>query len=144
MQIVMLCDAHQNHPRAYSHQHKVHEHFATEPEEWTKGGMCKVKQIINQLTPLVEGELGNGLCKIFSAKPHSTWDNHFSGDFIFDWMGCNKAFPVTMTFRQDQLPSAAISGKFMCKEQTSNDDKKSHIAHFNHMIMAVKNFSIPE
>jgi hypothetical protein len=53
---------------------------------------------------MVEGERGNGLCKIFTVKPHSTWDNHFSGDFIFDWMG-RKGFPGSMTVRQDRLPT---------------------------------------
>jgi hypothetical protein len=55
----------------------------------------------------------------------------------------HKGFPVTMPVCQDQLPSA-INGKFMCKEQTSNNDKKSRIAHFNHPIMAVKICTVPE
>ena len=134
MQIVMLCDVHRNRPRAHSHRHKVHAPFATNPEGWTKSGMCKVRRIIDQIAPLVAGEPGNGLQKIFSAKPHSTWDNHFSGDFIFDWMG-RKGYPVTMTVRRDRLP---IDGKFMCKERTSNEDKKSRVARFNHPITAVK------
>jgi hypothetical protein len=40
-----------------------------------------------------------------------------------------------MTVRRDRLP---IDGKFMCKERTSNEDKKSHVARFNHPITAVK------
>jgi hypothetical protein len=141
MQIVMLADVHRNRPRAYSHRHKVHANFATEPDGWTKEGMCEVRRIIDQITPLVEGEAGNGLRKIFSAKPHSTWDNYFSGDFIFDWMG-RKGFPVTMTVRRDRLPSP-ILGIYLCKEKTSNDDKKSRVARFNHPITAVKICTVP-
>jgi hypothetical protein len=141
MQIVMLCDVHRNRPRAYSHRHKVHAPFATEPEGWTKAGMCEVRRIVDMINPLVEGQPGNGLRKIFSAKPHSTWDNYFSGDFIFDWMG-RKGFPVTMTVRRDRLPSA-IPAIYMCKEKTSNDDKKSRVARFNHPITAIKTGTVP-
>ena len=47
----------------------------------------------------VMGATSNGM-KIFSQKPHSTWDNYFSGNAIFDWIGQN-GFSFTITSRMD-------------------------------------------
>ena len=41
---------------------------------------------------------------LFRAKPHTTWDNFFSGDIVMDWMGQN-VFGDTMMCRRDRLPS---------------------------------------
>ena len=45
-----------------------------------------------------------GTQQIFSTKPHSTWDNYFSGDQIFNWLGAN-GFAATTTCQRDRLPS---------------------------------------
>ena len=42
--------------------------------------------------------------KVFRAKPHTTWDNYFSGDLVMDWLGQN-GFGATMSCRRDHLPS---------------------------------------
>ena len=42
--------------------------------------------------------------KVFGEKPHTTWDNDFSGDLVMDWLGQN-GFGSTTTCRRDRLPS---------------------------------------
>jgi hypothetical protein len=56
---------------------------------------------------------GSTTKKIFREKPHSTWDNYFSGDMILNWLGEN-GFSSTMTCRRDRLP-AEIPGHFLHK-----------------------------
>jgi hypothetical protein len=98
-QIVLLSDAYRNRPRAYLHCHKSHPALTG----WTRQGPLEVWMIMEDLNHLVKGEKANGRCQIFQEKPHSTWDNFFSGEDINDWIGQN-GFGVTMTCRQDRLP----------------------------------------
>jgi hypothetical protein len=98
MQIALILDVHRNRPRAYCHRHKVHTTFPNfKTLGWTKEGPCEVRQILETIMPLVKGQPSNGLRQIFPSKPHTTWDNHFSGDTIFDCCGANK-FPVLMKY----------------------------------------------
>lgn len=91
-------------------------------------------------TPLVKGQPPNGLRQIFPKKPHTTWDNHFSGDTIFNYCGANK-FPVLMTVRRDRLPGG-VPSKYFCKEKTSNADRRARVGRFNHPISAVKTTTV--
>jgi hypothetical protein len=54
--------------------------------------------------------------KIFSEKPHSTWDDYFSGDHIMNWLG-NNGLAAAMTCCQDRFP-ATIPGEYFPKKKT--------------------------
>ena len=54
--------------------------------------------------------------KVFMEKPHTTWDNYFSGDLVMDWLGQN-GFRATMTCRIDRLPSS-VTNQYMYKKKT--------------------------
>ena len=92
--------------------------------------------MIEQLLPKVRyGGVRTSRNQIFRAKPHSTWDNYFSGDIIFDWLGRN-GFGATMTCRRDRLPHGVPEG-FLCKK-TTPPDARSKAARFNQPICLVK------
>jgi hypothetical protein len=63
----------------------------------------EVWMVMEDLKCLVQGEEADGRQQIFSEKPHSTWDNFFSGNDINDWIG-EKCFGVIMTCQHDRLP----------------------------------------
>ena len=131
-QIVMISDVHRIRPRAYMHRHKLH----VKPPGWTQQGPFEVKSLLETLNGIVEGEPGaNGRRQIFKKKPHSTWDNFFSGDQICDHVGGN-GFGVTMTCRRDRLPNG-IPADNMCKKKTSNEARPK-AARFNQPINLVK------
>jgi hypothetical protein len=143
MQIALIADVHRNRPRAYCHRHKVHATFPNfKALGWTKEGPCEVRRILEKITPLIKGQPSNGLRQIFPSKPHTTWDNHFSGDVIFDYCGANE-FPVLMTVRRDRLPGG-VPSKHWCKEKTSNGDRRARVGRFNQPITAVKTTVMPE
>jgi hypothetical protein len=99
-QIVMVSNVNQIRPGAYIHRHKLH----AKPPGWTTRGPSEVRKIMEMITPMIEGqepEYG-GQRQIYEQKPHSTWDNHFSGDIICNWMGEN-GFGCTMTCSRDRL-----------------------------------------
>jgi hypothetical protein len=99
-QIVLLADVSHNHPRAYLLRHKVHPAYPKTTGlmvTWPQG----VRRLLqDKITTLVEGFQRNHSSPqlIFSVKPHTTWDNYFSGDPIFDWCGAN-GFATMMTVR---------------------------------------------
>lgn len=100
-QTVIISDAHRVRPRAYIHRHKLHE----KEQGWTLQGPNEVKMLMKKIRPLIRGERHlNGVPQIFLWKPHTTWDNSFSGDKIMDWLG-NNGFGATMTCRRDRLPN---------------------------------------
>ena len=66
--------------------------------------------ILEQMKTLVVGGPGDKR-KIFASKPHSTWDNYFSGDKILNYMGKN-GFAGTMTCRCDRLPVGVPKSAF--------------------------------
>jgi hypothetical protein len=77
-----------------------------------------------------------GIRQIFTARPHSTWDNFFSGDQIFDWLG-EKGFAATMTCCRDHLPSEVPNEYLHAKKTVS--DTRSRAAQFNEpVVTAVK------
>jgi hypothetical protein len=96
-------------PRAYIHCHKKHE----KPRGWNKQGPFEVKQILEDVTKMVrvdgdgdDVEDGEDDKRMFlwDELPHFTWNNYFSGDQIFDYMG-NLGFDALMMCRRDGLPS---------------------------------------
>jgi hypothetical protein len=131
-QIVMISDVHRIRPRAYMHRHKLH----VKPPGWTQQGPYEVKSLLETLNGLVQGEpAADGRRQIFKKKPHSTWDNFFSGDQICDHAGAN-GFGMTMTCRRDRLPNG-IPAENMCKKKTSNEARPK-AARFNQPINLVK------
>ena len=99
-----------------------------------------IKSMIVLGVELVVGQPNPGnKQQIFSEKPHSTWDNFFSGDNIMDWLGRN-GFGATMTCRRDRLP-VAVSGHYMHKKKTLTD-LRSRVARFHEPVVMVKD--VPE
>jgi hypothetical protein len=84
-------------PYAYLHRHKYHTGFAG----WNVQGPLEIRLIMESIAPFVEGDGGNRV--LWNRKPHSTWDNFFSGDQILDWLG-HQGYGATMTCRRDRLP----------------------------------------
>ena len=131
-QTVIVSDIHRIRPRAYVHHHKLHE---KEPG-WTTEGPNEVKMIMAQILPMVVGQVEvPGTRQIFQEKPHSTWDNYFSGCKIFDWMG-EKGFAATMTCRRDRFPKI-IAPEYLHKKKTTTVPRPK-AARFNKPINAVK------
>jgi hypothetical protein len=80
-QIVVISDVSHCQPRAYVHRHKLHE--------WPRGfveGPNEVWMIVEQILPLVEGQLPDSRHQIWRIMPHMTWDNYFSGCIIFKYL----------------------------------------------------------
>jgi hypothetical protein len=92
--------------------------------------------VMEDLKCLVQGEEGNGRQQLFSEKPHSMWDNFFSGDDINDWIGEN-VFGVTMTCCHDRLPRGVPNHCFH-KVLMAPGDTKARVTHFNNPITVVK------
>ena len=90
-------------------------------------GQHEMHMIMEKVDELVVKPNPQKKQQIFSEKPHSTWDNFFSGDNIMDWLG-RKGFGATMTCQCDHLPSS-ISGHYMHKKKTSTD-LRSRVVRF--------------
>ena len=73
--------------------------------------------------------------KIFSQKPHSIWDNYFSGNAIFDWIGQN-GFSCTMSCRRDRFPKDIPKQYLQVKKTDAS--RRPKVARFQHPIVAVK------
>ena len=73
--------------------------------------------------------------KVFREKPHTTWDNYFSGDLVMDWLGQN-GFGATMTCRWDRLP-AGVPNHYLHKKKTDTK-ARSKAARFHEPIYMVK------
>ena len=131
-QIVMVSDVNRIRPRAYMHRHKLH----IKPPGWTQQGPLEVRRLLEKLNGLVHGEASaDSRRQIFKKKPHSTWDNFFSGDRICTYIGQN-GFGATMTCRRDRLPSG-VHADNMCKQKTSNEARPK-AARFNQPINLVQ------
>jgi hypothetical protein len=131
-QIVLVSDASRNRPRIYMHRHKCHDKY----DGWTKQGPAEVRRLMEIITPRIKGEAEiAGLRQIFMERPHSTWDNFFSGDQIFNWLG-ERGFAATMTCRRDRLPSGVPKEYLHAKKTVS--DTRSRAARFNEPVTAVK------
>ena len=131
-QIVLVSDASRNRPRIYMHRHKCYEKY----DGWNKQGPAEVRRLMETIMPRIKGQTEvPGIRQIFSVRPHSTWDNFFSGDQIFDWLG-QKGFAATMTCRRDRLPFQVPKEYLHAKKTVS--DTRSRAARFNDPVTAVK------
>ena len=119
-QIVMVSDVNRMRPRAYLHRHKLHE----KPTDWTASGPLEVRRIMEKVSRMVmygEDTEDGSTKKLFRAKPHTTWDNYFSGLLVMDWLGQN-GFGATMTCRRDRLPSGVPNRFLHLKKQIQRHD----------------------
>jgi hypothetical protein len=96
-QTVIISDVDRLRPRAYIHRHKKHE----KPRGWNKQGPFEVKCILEDVTNMVrvdgvDDDSDDDRIYLWDELPHFTWDNFFSGDQIFDYMG-NKGFGALIT-----------------------------------------------
>ena len=131
-QIVLVSDASRNRPRMYTHRHKCHEKF----DGWNKQGPSEVRRLMQIITPRIEGEPEvAGIRQIFKERPHTTWDNFFSGDQIFNWLG-QKGFGGTMTCRRDRTMEDVPKEYLHIKKTVS--DARSKAARFNEPITVTK------
>lgn len=134
IQTVMLFDVGRNRPRAYVHRHKLQQNplkMASGPNE------CRM--LLEQIAQMVEGAPGNKK-KIFREKPHTTWDNYFSGDAIYDWIGKN-GFSCTTTCRRDRFPKD-IPKQYLHLKKTDTS-LRTKVARFTQPIIAVKDEKEP-
>ena len=92
--------------------------------------------IMSDMNYLVQGEASDGRRQIFMQKPHSTWDNFFSGDEINNWIGLN-GFATTMTCRRDRLIKG-LPNYFFHKISTTPGDIRARVARFTNPITIVK------
>ena len=128
MQTVMLFDAHRKYPGAYFHRHKLHRNPLKLPS-----GPNKYKILLEKIGNMVEGSQSKEK-KIFSQKPHSTCDNYFSCDAIFDWISQN-GFCCTMTCRRDCFPKD-IPKQYLEVKKTDTS-RCTKVTRFQHPIVAV-------
>ena len=128
-QIVLVSDVHRIRPRAYLHRHKLHK-----DDEFSIMAQVEVRKIVDKLDKMVVGAEGDQP-KLFDSKPHTTWDNYFSGDKIFDYVG-KLGQGMIMTCRRDRLPTE-IDGKFLHKKKTDSSHK-TKVARFFEPVIAVK------
>jgi hypothetical protein len=73
--------------------------------------------------------------QIFSEKPHSTWDNHFSGNNIMDYLE-QKGYAATMTCQRNRIPKG-VHDSFLHKEKTVPRCQVARVARFNKPITLV-------
>ena len=112
------------------HRHKLHT-----DSEFTVMGNIEVKKVMEQLQKLVDGS--DDVKKLFSQKPHMTWNNYFSGDKMMNYIG-KQGFGCIMTCRRDRLPEE-IDGKYLHKKKTESNDR-SRVARFFEPVVAVRKF----
>jgi hypothetical protein len=100
-QIVVISDVSRCRPRAFVHRHKLHERpnsrgYVEGPNE--------VRMIVEQILPLIEGQVADSRHQIWKIMPHMTWDNYFSGCNILNHLGELGFGGATITCRRDRLP----------------------------------------
>ena len=115
-QTVLVSDVHRVQQRAYLHHHKLHK-----DEDFLIMAQIEVRKIVDKLDKMVVGAKGDQP-KLFETKPHTTWDNYFLGNEIFDYVG-KLGKGMMMTCRRDRLPSS-IGGKYLYKKKTDSSQKK--------------------
>jgi hypothetical protein len=136
-QIETISDMNHIPPWMHVHHHKLH----TKPPGWTTQGPSEVRNIMEMIISMVEGQKpSHRQHHIYCHKPHSMWDNYFSGDKIFSWLGEN-GFGSTMTCCRDHLPKDTPAENSHKKKTCSNSHPKA--ACFHQSIVAMQNF-MPE
>ncbi|KAG7374853.1 hypothetical protein IV203_013948 [Nitzschia inconspicua] len=107
--------------------------------EWSKKQVpTEVHSLMETISAYVDG--GAALPVLWTSKPHTTWDNHFSGDEVMNWLGTN-GYSATMTCRRDRLPSD-IPRHFLHHEKTDPGSKPAKCARFSQPVIAVKVYEI--
>ncbi len=94
--------------------------------------------MMEKILPMVQGEAQenpDNLKQIFRVRPHTTWDNYFSGCKILNWLG-EQGFGATMTYRCDRLPSA-VPAQYLHKKKTGTCFG-SKAARFQEPVVLVK------
>ncbi|KAG7337868.1 hypothetical protein IV203_017745 [Nitzschia inconspicua] len=129
-QTVLLVDAYRCRPYSYLHRHKLHRKI----NDWNAAGPKEVRLIMEKIAPFIAG--GGSERVLWKSKPHSTWDNHFSGCQILNWLG-EEGYAATMTCRRNRLPKN-VPPKYFHTEKTANGDKVARVARFQNPISAVK------
>ncbi|KAG7373374.1 hypothetical protein IV203_034098 [Nitzschia inconspicua] len=129
-QTVLLVDAYRCRPYSYLHRHKLHRKI----NDWNAAGPKEVRLIMEKIAPFIAG--GGSERVLWKSKPHSTWDNHFNGCQILNWLG-EEGYAATMTCRRNRLPKN-VPPKYFHTEKTANGDKVARVARFQNPISAVK------
>ena len=128
-QIALVSDTNCIRIRAYHHRHKCHARTAP----FTQEGPYEVKTLLDTLSTMVVGS--NLLTKkIYSMKPHGTFDNCFSGDHVMDYAG-KLGFGLTVTCRRDCFPKDIQKEHLHTKRTDSSLPTK--VARFFHPVVAV-------
>jgi hypothetical protein len=130
-QIVVISDVSRCRPRAFVHRHKLHER----PRGYVEGPN-EVRMIVEQILPLIEGQVADSRHQIWKIMPHMTWDNYFSGCNILNHLG-ELGFGATVTCRRDRLPKD-ITETYLHKKKTDSSPRPKAACYFN-PIVAVKN-----
>jgi hypothetical protein len=129
-QIGISSDVSRCRPRAYVHRHKLHER----PKGFVEGPN-EVRMIVNQILPLIEGQMADSRRQIWKIIPHMTWDNYFSACLVLKFLG-ERGFGATMTCRRDRLPKEIPEVNLHKKKTDSSPRPKA--AHFFNPINTVK------
>ena len=153
-QTVIVCDVHRNRPRAFLHRHKCHAQYPdfggdSGPQEVRRLLSTKVQPLVRPPPPIFADDAPSTTetnaneststgRKIFKEKPHTTWDNYFSGDDIMNWCGKNE-WPCTMTCQRGRLPKKVPTG-YWHKASTPAKDLAAKVARYFHPVTAVKSF----
>jgi hypothetical protein len=131
-QIVIISDVSSCRPRGYIHRHKLHER----PRGYVEGPN-EVRMMVEQILPLIQGQVPDSRRQIWRSMPHMTWDNYFSGCNILNYLG-GLGFGATMTCRRDRLPKEIPEANLHKKKTDSSPRPKA--ARFFHPINVVKTF----
>ena len=111
----MISDVKWMRPRAYMHRQKMHEMRIG----WTAAGPLEGRRVMEGVSKMVideEDAVQGETRKVFREKPHTIWDNYFSGDPVMDWLGQNE-FGATMACWRDRLPSG-VPNQYLHKKKT--------------------------
>ena len=88
---------------------------------------------------MVEGAPGNKK-KIFRKKPYTTWDNYFSGEAIYEWIGKNGLSCTTICCR-DWFPKDIPKQQLHLKK--TDTSLRTKVARFTEPMIAAKEHKEP-
>ena len=129
----MISDIDRIRPRAYIHRHKLNPRDLTGSQAQ---GPNEVKLLWElELEPLLHAHNKYRATPLLREKPHITFDNHFSGDAIFNYAATH-GFGLTMTVARNRLPTA-IPNKYLQKE-TTGTDLRSRMQRYQQPIFCIR------
>jgi hypothetical protein len=129
-------DACWNRPRTCLHHHKCHQAIPG----FAQQGRMEVRMVMDDLKCLVQEEESDGRRQVLTEKPHSAWDNFFSGDKINNWIGLD-GFGTTMTCLRHRLPKG-LPDCFFHMIVTAPGAAKARGTCFNNPMTDLKHFSV--